>query len=201
MPLFADDPDPIRLIAAARRGAEGALNEICQRLRPELIQLCRGQLQPPVGAKTSESDLVQEALLSVSQNFAGFRGQTAVELFAWVARILENKTFEIQRQFLDSAKRDIQRESPLAGNSSWLLIHALKGGSPDPLDQLVSAEEALRVQHLVAQLPEHYQQVVRLRHVEDLSFPEIGVWMARTEPSVKNIYVRAMEILERELQK
>lgn len=195
----AGESDLIRLIQESRAGTEESLNKICARLRPTLIQQCQGRFQGRLQSKSTESDLVQEALLSVSQNFTSFRGQTVDEFYAWAARILENKSIEFQRKFLTVGKRDITREIPIVGENSSAFGPALEAGAVSPLDRLVSAEDAVQVRRLIAQLPEHYRTVIRLRHLDELSFPQIATELGWTEPSVKNIYVRAMEHLKQRM--
>jgi RNA polymerase sigma-70 factor (ECF subfamily) len=189
-----------RLIHESRHGAEGSLNQICEQLMPKVSQLCRGRLGYRLRPKSAESDLVQETLLGVSEGFASFRGQTQEELFAWVARIVDGKTYELQRRYLHASKRDATREKPLMPGDSANIRPTTSAGADNPFERLVSAEDALRVQAMIAELPGHYGQVIRLRHVEDLAFSEIAVQLGRTEPAVKNIYVRAMKAMEARLE-
>jgi len=44
----------------------------------------------------------------------------------------------------------------------------------------------------MAQLPEHYRDVLRLRHSESLPFQEIADRLGRTVDSVQKIWVRAL---------
>ena len=189
--------DQIRHESTDAAEARESLNRICERLRPRLLELCRGRLHAQLQTKEAESDLVQEALLGVSQSFQAFRGETAADLYAWAAGILDNKSLEMQRRYLGTGKRDVGLERRLAGVDSGQPGAVLQNTSGTPLEKLVRAEDAVRVRELIAVLPVHYRDVVQLRHVEDLAFPEIAARMGRTEPSVKNIYVRALEILER----
>ena len=187
------------LIDDARRGNIVARNSLCERMRPQIEALARGQFPGALGAKIGESDLVQEALLGMSQSMVTFIGQTEDELLVWVRGILEHKSIELQRRFLGVSKRDLTLEQPLAGLNSSQPGIVLADGSNSPLEKLVVAEDALRLRSLIAKLPVHYQTVLELRYHQNLSFAEIAAQMERTEPSVKNILVRAMEALETEL--
>lgn len=199
MALVFPDGELSRLIDEARTGRTESLNQICDGLRGALRDICQRRLPRQLGAKASESDLVQEALLGVTQNFASFQGRSESDLMGWVWGIVENKSLELQRRYLDAGKRDLLRELPLAANSSSYLGSVLKTGDDSPLDRLVSLEDAARVQRLLQELPLHYREVIELRHRSNLSFVEVAKYLGRTVPSVKNIYVRAIEILQRRM--
>lgn len=177
------------------------MNLICGLLQPRLVESCHGRLHSQLLTKEGESDLVQEALLGVAQNFHSFRGQTAGELYAWALAILDNKSLELQRRYLGVLKRDIALERSIPTSESSDVSFDLEAHTSTPLDKLVTAEEATRVRTIIDQLPEVYREVVQLRHSIGLTFPEIAARVGRTEPSVKNVYVRAMEILKRETER
>lgn len=191
-----------RQIASHVAHSKETLNTICAHLRPLLISLCRGHFKPQLQAKTGESDLVQEALIGVSQGFHTFRGQTVEELYAWANGILYNKSVELQRHYLGVSKRNIKLECSFSTRSTYEKAAHQKVESTTPLEKMVRAEDAVRVRELVSRLePAHYGDVIRLRHLMGLSFPEIATRLGRTEPSVKNIYVRALEQLERGMKR
>jgi RNA polymerase sigma-70 factor (ECF subfamily) len=48
-------------------------------------------------------------------------------------------------------------------------------------------------------LPEAYREVIILRHLEGLSFPEVGRRMQRSVDSVKNLWARGLGQLRRTL--
>ena len=51
----------------------------------------------------------------------------------------------------------------------------------------------------LSQLPEDYREVLILRHLESLSFPEVAKRMGRTLSSVDKLWVRALARLRRVL--
>lgn len=195
------DSEFVGMIRAARHGSESALNRLCSWLRPQLEELCRGRFAGPLRTKVTESDLIQESLLGLSQTFNRFQGHTQSDLLAWTRGILEHKSLELQRRFLGAEKRNIQYEQRLNLNHSSQPGCNLAESWTPPLERLITVEEAARVKNLTAQLPDHYQQVIEFRFLRELSFPDIAVRMNRTEASVKNIFVRAMEALSQGLRR
>jgi RNA polymerase sigma-70 factor (ECF subfamily) len=49
-------------------------------------------------------------------------------------------------------------------------------------------------------LPEKYRDVIVLRHLEELSFPEIARRLDRSLDSVKNLWLRALARLRRAMK-
>lgn len=199
MESAASDSEMLVLIEAAQLGSDQALNELCGCLRPYLEEYCRGRISGPLRTKIPESDIVQESLLGMSRTFSRFEGQTKSELVAWVRGILENKSAELQRRFLGAEKRDLQRECHLDLENSNQPGCLEPDSVVPPLESMITAEDAARVRILTDRLPEHYRQVIELRFLSELSFPDIAARMQRTEASVKNIFVRALELLAKGL--
>lgn len=195
----SSDSELAALIRDARHGSEQALNELCGRLRPYLELTSRGRIAGALRAKVPESDIVQESLLGLSRSFDRFEGETKSDLVVWVRGILDNKSLELQRRFLGAEKRDVNRERRLNLGYSSQADCPVQDSQIPVLDRLVTAEEADRVKVLTSQLPPHYREVIELRYLSELSFPEIASRMQRTEASVKNIFVRALEMLARGL--
>jgi RNA polymerase sigma-70 factor (ECF subfamily) len=62
------------------------------------------------------------------------------------------------------------------------------------------AEEAAHLEQALARLPDDYQQVLRCRYQEDLTFEQIGERMGRTANAARKLWVRAIQDLQRELK-
>ena len=88
-------------LAKAKQGDREALETLLTKLRPYLHFLVRN-LQHLLGSdmptRMDYSDLVQEGLIRMHRGFAGFRGQTAPQLLAWVARIVERVLRDVNRE-------------------------------------------------------------------------------------------------------
>ena len=69
-----------------------------------------------------------------------------------------------------------------------------------PSQQAVRREQAVILSDALQELPEDYRDVIILRHLEGLSFPDVARRMGRTEDSVKNVWLRALARLRRTLE-
>ena len=61
-------------------------------------------------------------------------------------------------------------------------------------------EHAALLADQLAMLPEHYREVLVLRHLENLSFDEIGVHMERTPGATRMLWLRAIDELRKLLK-
>ena len=61
-----------------------------------------------------------------------------------------------------------------------------------PSRQAVSREQGVLLADALAKLPEHYRDVLILRHFEGLTFPEIAQRMERSLDSVEKLWMRAL---------
>ncbi len=183
-------------IAAARQGSAPALGELLDAFRNYLLLIANAELDGELRKKFGASDLVQETCVHAQKGFAGFQGTTEAELCAWLRQILINRCRNLRLAYRQTDKRDIARELPLTGTSSIVgPIDELATGDASPSRQAMAEEEALLVARAMASLPKDYQEVIRLRHWEDLSFDEIGARMGRSSEAVRKLWSRAIASL------
>jgi RNA polymerase sigma-70 factor (ECF subfamily) len=68
-----------------------------------------------------------------------------------------------------------------------------------PSQWAANRDQAVLLATLLEEMPKDYQQVLELRHIDGLTFPQIAARMSRTEDSVKNLWARALARLRRAL--
>jgi RNA polymerase sigma-70 factor (ECF subfamily) len=174
-------PDFARLLDEARKGDGKALGALLQHYRPYLLLIANQELGTVGQAKAGPSDLVQDTLRRALTHFGQFRGQHENELRGWLRVILRNKVAE----FVGHLPAQPQQE----------IDSGVADGTDTPSDALQRQEEIDTVRQALEQLPEHYQQVVRLREYEGLSYEEIGQRMQRTPEAVRKLWTRAIDQL------
>jgi RNA polymerase sigma-70 factor (ECF subfamily) len=104
------------------------------------------------------------------------------------------------RRYFGTQRRDVRLERDLAcelDQSSQLLDQGLVAGSGSPSQQAVRREQAVLLADALGQLPEAYREVIILRHLEGLNFPEVACRMGRSVDSVKHLWARALGQLRR----
>jgi len=151
------------------------------------------EIGPQLQTKVAASDVVQDACLLAHRRFESFQGTTQRELQAWMRTVLLNSLSDSRKKFI-SKKRDLGRE--VFGE------HDLFVQSPEltPKSAALAAEEHEQLNSALSRLTEDYQQVIRLRNWELLSFTDIGEKMNRSDEAVRKLWSRALKELEKEMR-
>jgi RNA polymerase sigma-70 factor (ECF subfamily) len=184
-----------RLLRRARDGDPSSLGKLLELHRTYLTLLARDQIGPRLQGKAGLSDIVQETFLEAHRDFGGFRGATPAELAEWLRRILAHNLANHVARYFGTKRRDIRLERELVealDASSCQLDERLAAWRGSPSGQAMQREQTLLLSEALGQLPEHYRQVLVLRHIDDLPFPEVAKKMGRSENSVKNLWARAL---------
>jgi RNA polymerase sigma-70 factor (ECF subfamily) len=190
------------LLSQAQTGNDAALDALLQRSRKFLSLLARNQIGQRLQGKADASDLVQEALLEVHRHFPQFRGTTEAEYAAWLRSILAGLVANHVRRFLGTKQRDARLEQALStemNNSSCVIVRELDAAISSPSEQVARQEDSQRLRRALDSLPEHYRQVITLRHIDGLPFATVAEQMGRTVDSVEKLWVRALARLREAL--
>jgi RNA polymerase sigma-70 factor, ECF subfamily len=179
-----------------------SLGQYLERNRTSLSLRARQQIGRWLQGKVDAADLVQETFLEAHRQWLVFRGTTEAELRTWLNRILAGRIADTIRRYLGSRSRDVRLERNLAvemRQSPDDLDRGLVAQQDSPSKQAAQREEARLLVRILNLLPEDYRVVLLLRHLEDLSFPEIAQRMQRSLDAVKKLHLRAIERLRRSL--
>jgi RNA polymerase sigma-70 factor, ECF subfamily len=196
MPMSANaTPGPDELLHLARMEDSQALGQLLELYRGYLALLARLQVGRRLQGKVDASDLVQETFLEAYRHFPRFHGTSEGELVAWLRQILAARLAKLVRRYLGTRRRDVRMERELAAEldqSSRVLDRGLVNSLSSPSQQADRREQAVLLAEALRQLPEDYREVLILRHLEGLSFPNVARRMGRSLDSVKNLWTRAL---------
>jgi RNA polymerase sigma-70 factor (ECF subfamily) len=190
------------LLARARAGDMAALGQLLELHRSYLTLLARVQIGRRLQGKVDEADLVQDTFLEAHRNFALFRGADVAEFLGWLRQILAANLAMLLRRYFGTQRRDVRLERELAvelDDSSRVLDRGLLAPSSSPSSRAARREQAVLLAAALERLPVAYREVIILRHLEGLSFPDVAGRMSRSLDSVKNLWARALGQLRRSL--
>jgi RNA polymerase sigma-70 factor (ECF subfamily) len=183
------------LLARAREGDADALNRLYEASRPWLAIVARARLEEKLRSRVDPSDLVQQTLLEAYRDFEGFAGRTEGEWLAWLRQILLRNAADYVRWFC-TAKRGPGHVSPASADDRSAIRCEPTADIPSPSEQAVVHEEVLRLAQAITALSDDYQQVIQLRHFEQLPFDEVAQRMQRSRPAVQMLWLRAVRRLK-----
>jgi RNA polymerase sigma-70 factor, ECF subfamily len=169
------DPRLRRVIAAARRGDEGALQYLYLRYKDNVY----GYVCSIVRDEHDAEDVTQQVFMKLMRSICRYEPR-GVPFSAWILRVARNVALDHLR-----AKRLVPVEEvrdPNAGEEEQGLPHH------SPLRAALD------------ELPEDQRRVLVMRHVVGLAPGEIAALEDRTEASVHGLHHRGRRALQRTLQ-
>ena len=193
---------PEQLMVLARAGSGPALGQLLEMYRHYLTLLVRLQIDRRLQGKVDAADVVQETFLEAHRDFGRFRGTTEAELAAWLRQILATCLAHLVRRYYGTQARDVRLERMLEDEldqSSRALDRGLIAEQSSPSQRASRREQTVLLADALGRLPPDYREVIILRHLEGLTFPEVAKRMGRSLDSVEKLWVRALPRLRRAL--
>lgn len=188
-------PDPEQLLQEARTGDGATLGRLLEMYRRYLSLLARVQIGRRLQGKVDASDVVQDTFLDAHRYFAQFQGVSEGQLIRWLRQILAAKLADVLRRYLGTEGRDVRLEHEIGDafdRSGALLDRGLVAAQSSPSQQAVRREQGVLLADALGALPDDYREVLVLRHLEELTFPEVAERMGRSLDSVEKLWMRGL---------
>lgn len=136
-----------------------------------------------VGNEKDAEDLTSQVFLKVFQDLPRYRNQGSFS--AWLFSIAHARTVDFYRKG--------NREFPLESAARVVSMF-------DPLDQTIQTEALSQVNHLIGDLSEDEQELIRLRYAANLNYREIGQILNRKEDAVRKSLSRLLDRMHLQLE-
>jgi RNA polymerase sigma-70 factor (ECF subfamily) len=194
------EPDERRsrkLVERASRGDAPAVEELLERHLADLRRYVRRHAGDLLGPRESSDDLVQSVCRELFERMADarfeYRGEAEFKQWLYRAAVLK---ILARRRYRGAGKRDAGElraggggsDSSAAVERAEALFLSLKTPSEDAMLR----EEFERFADAFERLPENYQRVIALAHVEDLPHRDIAARMGISEPNARMLLSRAL---------
>jgi RNA polymerase sigma-70 factor, ECF subfamily len=197
-------PTPDELLAKARDGHRDSLGTLLEFYRNHLQALAGMQLHGRLRARVNPSDLVQETFLQASCHFDDFCGENEQELLGWLRSILQRSFLRIVHRQVLARKRTILREVALQ-NEAKDSLGPRSDSSRSPISPGSSPsaparrrEQTAALMERLGRLPAPFREVLKMRNLEGLPFPEVARRMGRTPGAVRVLWLRALDRLRQQ---
>lgn len=183
------------MLAQAKGGSEHALGDLLDLYRNYLRLLARVEIGHRLQGKVDASDVVQETFLEAHRHFPAFEGSQEPQFVQWLRKILAGRVAHLVRHYFGTQGRDIRLEEQIAANldqssQAWGRELAANGASPSA--HASAREHSVLLADALEQLPPDYREVIILRNLEQMRFPDIAKKMQRTQDSVEKLWLRAL---------
>jgi RNA polymerase sigma-70 factor (ECF subfamily) len=186
-----------RLLESAARGDALARQELLMRYRQRLRNMIRLRMDRRLAARIDPSDVVQETLVEAVQKLSEYLQHRPLPFYPWLRQLACERLIDLHRRHIQAKKRSVRREEPppLPEESAQELADQLAARSNSPSSRMRRSELRTRMRVALAHLPEHDRELLVLRHLEQLSTPEIAAILGISEGAFYTRHVRALERL------
>lgn len=195
--MAINDSETESLLRQAGRGDDAALGRLLELYRPRLKQMVSIRLDRRVATRLDPSDVVQDALADAGMNLKDYLREPPIPFYPWLRRFAQERVIQLHRQHLFAEKRSLFREQSgqvfLPDEATIQLADLLASSQSTPSQQLIRGELCQQVRQLLDRLSPRDREVLVLRYLEDLSFPEIALAVGLNEGAVKMRHLRALE--------
>ncbi len=188
--IDAPEVEASRLLTQARfDGDLHSLATLLEYYRPMLMRLSQRKVSRSLNGKVSPSEVSQLTIISASQKFGEFRGETVEQFRSWLCVILDHAITDQTRRFLAGC-RDTSRETSLSRD-------VVQTDTERPSQICSSREQVLRLLRVVEEMPCDLRTIVRMRYQQDLAFSDIATYLGLSSATVRRRWLMAVQHIER----
>jgi RNA polymerase sigma factor (sigma-70 family) len=188
VPKSSGSDSTMILLARAKKGDDGARDQLFRRLTPIVTWWATGRLPAWARFRSESDDLVQDALLATVRNLEKIDAAGSAEFYAYLHRALQSKILD------QIAKAKLRPRA--SGESPEQLV-------PSPLDSLLDTDALDRYRRALAQLSSEEQAAILLRVELGFSLEETAAELGTPSADAARMEVsravkRLVEVMQRE---
>ena len=172
------DTDELRIIRAARQDPK-AFGDLYKLYVEQIFRYLYSRL----GNVHEAEDITAQTFLAAFESFDRF--QQDGHFASWLFTIARNKAMDHFRQRKNTASIDEADDISV---------------EEDPLYGVIQSEQAAALSKLIQPLPEEDRELLRLRFLAAMSYPEIAHFLHRNEEAVKKSIYRLLARLHSQLE-
>lgn len=201
-----DKPSPFfDSLAAAQSGDREAFARLYSERENRLRRILLFRLDRRIAGRVDVDDILQEVYLAAEQRLASFEGDSEESFFVWMRLVANQVMIDVHRRHVAAQSRDVRREmrpSQLRQQQTTTLAMSsfLVAGMTSPSSVFKREDRAERLHQAITSLSTLDQEVLALRHFEELSNLEVAEALDLSEQAASVRYVRALARLKKELE-
>ena len=194
--MDADDASAEDRLRRAAGGDRKAMDDLLAAHRGRLRQVVAVRLDRRLASRVDASDVVQESLMEASRRLPEYL-KPAVPFFVWLRGLAWQRLAQLYRHHVLARCRSVEQERaggiPLSEESVMLLAERLAFSGTTPSGRMKREETRSQARAAMARLAQSDQEVLVLRHLEQLSTREIAAILEISEPAVRHRLRKALE--------
>lgn len=203
--IWAGDDQTETLLGAARKGDSDAINRLLEKHRAPVRRLVELRLDRKVQQRVDVSDVVQDVMIEASGRLEKYLADPSMAFHLWLRQIAWDRIIDTYRRHRVSAKRNMDREQPMAvpasaDRSTLELAVQLCDPQWTPATAATQREIAAKVEAAIEKMNDQDREIILMRHYEHLSNVEIAAVLQVNPPAASMRYLRAVRRLREMLE-
>jgi len=183
-----------------KRGDVEALAALFAEHRERLWRMVSFRMDRRLLGRIDPDDVLQEGYLAAAQRIGHYGNDSSLSPFIWLRMVLMQTLIDIHRHHLGAQMRDADREVGLHGHrypqtTSVSLAAQFAGKFTSPSQAAAREEMLCRLEQAVAAMDPLDQEVLALRHFEELTNSEVAEVLGIRQKAASIRYVRALKRL------
>lgn len=183
------------------KGDEKALAALFALHRERLWRTVNFRLDRRLRGRVDPDDVLQEGYLAAARRIEHYKELDTRSPFLWLRMIVSQTMIDVHRIHLGAQMRDADREIAIHGNAysqttcTSLAVH-LVGNLTSPSQAAVRGEMIEQVEQAIAEMDSVDQEVLALRHFEELTNIEVATVLGIQQKAASIRYIRAIKRLK-----
>lgn len=182
-------------------GDEAALGELFDVHRDRLWRMVQFRMDRRLAARVDPDDILQESFVNAASRLHHYLEDSSRSIFIWLRLIVGQTLVDVYRRHIGAEMRDAGREVSLQGMrypqaTSISLAAELLGSVTSPSQAAHRAEMTAQLEVALKEMSTLDQEVIALRHFEDLTNAEVAEALEIQPTAASNRYVRALTRLK-----
>jgi len=197
--MWPDPQNTEQLLAQVQDGNEDAINRLLVRHRDAVRRMIDLRMDHVLKRRVDASDIAQEVMIDAHRRLRSYLENPAMPFHLWLRQIAKDRLIDAHRRHRQTARRSMDREqraAPALGNESSVdLVSQLRDDGLTPATAATWQELQRRFSSACEQLDPHDQEIVLMRHFEELSNGEVASMLEISPQATSMRYLRAMRRL------
>ena len=198
--MWPDPHDTQELLDLARHGDAAAVDRVLARHRAAVRRMIHLRMDPALARRVDASDIVQEVLIEAHRRLRKYLRNPTMPFHLWLRQMAKDRLIDAHRRHRVAARRSLDREQPLEvrlprDQSTRNLTMQLCDRQLTPAAAATWHELKRRFEQACRALDPQDQEIVLMRHFEQLSNSETAMALGLSPQAASMRYLRAIRRL------
>jgi RNA polymerase sigma-70 factor (ECF subfamily) len=144
----------------------------------QLLWYIGQRMSKKIRGRLDAEDILQNTLITAHRRFKKYKEKKDVDFVYWINRIATDKIIAAYRENVETSSRSVNKEHKDEvshdSDSPPNIMDCVKGNAPNPLDSLISSDQASIINEVLEQMKPSDKEIIVMRYFRGLTNDEIA---------------------------